>query len=350
MLELGYDWYAGLWEVVVKSSVAIIGGGIVGSAAAYFIARSMGSGDVVVIEPDPSYTLATTPQGAGGVRQQFSVAENIAMSRFSLDFYKSFSKNLTGVPELPDIAFREQGYLFVVTEQGEATLRANQELQSSMGVDAHLLNYSDLREKFPSIMRDDIVLACYTPDDGWIDPTAALWGFRRAAQHHGAEYVQARVVGMDHDNTKVKAVHLDDGRRLQADYFINSAGPWVDSVAQMSGGSLPVVPMCRVQHFWKCAEAIEPLPLVKDESGMFFRPEGEGYAGGRPSFDIQPGFVDDIYTGYFANYFEETIWPMLASLVPNFESVRLQRSWAGHYAQNTLDGKHDHRCLLAASP
>jgi len=110
----------------------------------------------------------------------------------------------------------------------------------------------------------------------------------------------------------------------------------------MSGAELPVVPMCRVQHYWKCAEPLEPLPLIKDESGMFFRPEGAGFAGGRPSFDIQPGFVDDIHSGYFANYFEDTVWPLMANLVPKFECLQLQRSWAGHYAQNQFD-QHHHR-------
>ncbi|MEM1297218.1 MAG: FAD-dependent oxidoreductase, partial [Verrucomicrobiota bacterium] len=68
---------------------AVIGGGIIGCAAAYFLARSGEAGSVCVIEPDPSYEHATTPQGAGGVRQQFSVAENIEMSRYSLTFYKT---------------------------------------------------------------------------------------------------------------------------------------------------------------------------------------------------------------------------------------------------------------------
>ena len=31
---------------------------------------------------------------------------------------------------------------------------------------------------------------------------------------------------------------------------------------------------------------------------MFFRPEGDGFAGGRPRFDIEPGFTDDIYSGF----------------------------------------------------
>lgn len=322
----------------MKRDIAIIGGGIVGSAAAYFLARSGQAGDVVVIEPDPSYAFATTPQGAGGVRQQFSVRENVEMSQFSLRFFKSFAELLSDIPDVPDIQFREQGYLLLVSKDGEKTLRRNQAQQASLGVDAELLDYPEIRRRFPSIARSDIALGCYTPDDGWIDPNSALWGFRRAAEHLGVQYVCARVTDIASNGSKVVSLSLDDGRTIEADYFINTAGPWVSEVASMTGASLPVVPMCRVQHFWKCADRIEPLPLVKDESGMFFRPEGDVFAGGRPSFDISPGFVDDINSGFFANYFEETIWPMMAALVPKFETLKLQRSWAGHYAQNTLDG------------
>jgi len=323
---------------IVKRDIAIIGGGIVGSAAAYFLARSGHAGDVVVLEPDSSYEFATTPQGAGGVRQQFSVSENVEMSRFSLGFFKEFVDHLSGIPNVPDIQFKEQGYLFLVRSDGDETLRRNHALQTSLGVYAELIDYPEIRRRFPSIERDDIALGCYTPNDGWIDPNGALWGFRRAAEHLGVQYVRARVTDVASDRSKVLSLSLDDGQTIDADYFINTAGPWASEIAKMTGANLPVVPMCRVQHFWKCAHDLEPLPLVKDESGMFFRPEGDGFVGGRPSFDVLPGFVDDIHVGFFANYFEETIWSMMAALVPKFETLKLQRSWAGHYAQNTLDG------------
>ena len=322
----------------MKHDIVIIGGGITGSAAAYFLARSGAAGSVAVLEPDPTYEFATTPQGAGGVRQQFSVAENIEMSRYSLGFFKNFTDHMADIPDLPDINFTEEGYLFLVTQDGEATLRRNQALQSSFGVKAELMDRAALHRKFPSIEREDIVLGCHTPDDGWIDPTAGLWCFRRAAEHLGVQYIKARVTDIVTSDSRVESVQTDDGQRIAADFFINTAGPWVGEIAAMTGGHLPVVPMCRVQHFWKCAHDLEPLPLVKDESGMFFRPEGDGFAGGRPSFDIEPGFIDDIYSGFFAYYFEDTIFPMLAALLPKFNEIRLERSWKGHYAQNTLDG------------
>jgi glycine/D-amino acid oxidase-like deaminating enzyme len=93
----------------LKHDIIIIGGGITGSAAAYFLARSGAVGSIAVIEPDPTYEFATTPQGAGGVRQQFSVAENIEMSRYSLGFFKDFGDHLADIPDLPDIGFTEEG-------------------------------------------------------------------------------------------------------------------------------------------------------------------------------------------------------------------------------------------------
>lgn len=320
-----------------KCDIAVVGGGVIGSAAAWFLAESGQAGDVVVIEPDPTYEFATTPQSAGGVRQLFSRPENISLSQFSLDFYQHFAARLASAGDVPDVGFRKQGYLFVVEQDGISTLESNYALQTSMGARAELLDRGALAEKFPSIQRDNIELGCYSGDDGWIDPNAALQGFRRGAQKLGVTYLQDRVVGMDTGGGSLRGVTLESGRTLQSQFFVNTAGPWVNEIAEMSDDELPVRPMCRVQHFWHCAHELEPLPLVKDEAGLFLRPEGDGFAGGRPSFDIAPGFVDDINYGYFADYFERIVWPMIADLIPKFEDIKLQRSWQGHYAQNLLD-------------
>jgi len=320
-----------------KFDVTIIGGGITGSSAAWFLGSSGRAGRVVVIEPDPTYEFATTPQSAGGVRQLFSRPENIAMSQFSLDFYQHFAERLAGITDLPSIGFRKQGYLFVVTAAGIEMLERNHALQTSMGARAELLDRQALAQQFPSIQRPDVELGCYSGDDGWIDPNAALQGFKRAALQAGVTYKKDRVVGLNTDATAVHEVVLESGETVATDFVVNAAGPWASEIAAMTGAELPIRPMCRVQHYWTCPHPVEALPLVKDEAGLFLRPEGEGFAGGCPSFDIEPGFVADINYGFFANYFEEVVWPMIASLVPKFEDIRLRRSWSGHYAQNLFD-------------
>lgn len=322
----------------MKFDTAIIGGGIIGSAAAHFLARDRRAGEIAVIEPDPSYALATTPQGAGGVRQLFSLPENIAMSRFSLAFYEGFDAEMACPGYQPAIGFRRQGYLFVVGDSGAATLETNHKRQTSMGVHAELLDASGLKERFPSLGVGDVALGCHSPDDGWIDPYAALLGFRRNAEHRGATYLRGRVVALEGSGRAVTSARLDDGREVEAELFVNTAGPWASEIAAMIGANLPVKPMCRVQHYWRCDAELEPLPLVKDETGMFFRPEGAGFAGGCPSFDIEPGFMADVDRGYFANYFEERVWPLIARRLPKFETIKLERTWGGHYAQNLFDG------------
>lgn len=125
---------------------------------------------------------------------------------------------------------------------------------------------------------------------------------------------------------------------ITGEFFINTAGAWVSEIAEMTAAKLPVKPMCRVQHYWLVEAEIGPLPLVKDGTGAFFRPEGNGFVGGRPSFEIDSGFVWDVERGYFADYFERTVWELLANMVPKFEIIKMQRQWGGHYAQNIFDG------------
>ena len=87
--------------------VVIIGGGIIGSAIAYFLKASHHfQGDVAVIERDPSYAKASTPRSLGGVRQQFSIRENIEIGLFGVDFVKRASQYLSVDNEPVDLGWR----------------------------------------------------------------------------------------------------------------------------------------------------------------------------------------------------------------------------------------------------
>ena len=72
-----------------KPDTLVIGGGIVGCATAYFLTRRDPSHRVVVVEQDPSHRYSATARSAGGVRQQFSTPENIALSQFTLDIIRN---------------------------------------------------------------------------------------------------------------------------------------------------------------------------------------------------------------------------------------------------------------------
>jgi sarcosine oxidase len=85
----------------------------------------------------------------------------------------------------------------------------------------------------------------------------------------------------------------------------------------------------------RCREKIAHTPLTIDPTGVYFRPEGDGYlCGVSPPRDRDPDTLDLEIEN---DLFYELVWPTLAHRVPAFDAVRLVSSWAGHYAYNPLD-------------
>ena len=165
----------------MKADIIIIGGGIVGSSIAYHLSQLPGAGKVLVLERDATYTRAATPLANGGIRRLFSLPENIQMADFGLSFYQDFAQHMKVGEQNADIGFRRQGYLFISDNGGAQQMEENYRLQESMGVPVELLSPTQLAERFPSLKQNGIDLAVLSDHDGWIDPYAALMGFRRKA-------------------------------------------------------------------------------------------------------------------------------------------------------------------------
>lgn len=316
----------------MRHDIVIIGGGIIGSSIAYHLARA-GAGDVAVIERDPTYEIAATPRGSGGIRQLFSLPENVAMTRHGLPFYESFDETMAVDGEAPAISFRRQGYLFVSDGGDAATMEANFRNQEKLGVAAELLDGPALGRLFPSIRTDDVEIAVHSPNDAWIDAHAALQGFRRKARSLGVTYLQDEFAAAQIADGKAAAVICASGERIEAELFVLAAGAWSGEVGHLFGVDLPVEPMSRESYFFRCEAALEPLPFIKSETDLAFRPEGTGYTGGVPDWSVPAGWNWELDP----HRFEEVVWPALAHRVPAMETLRLERGWRGHYARNSLD-------------
>nr|WP_208852079.1 FAD-dependent oxidoreductase [Paracoccus pantotrophus] len=98
----------------MKTDVAIIGGGAMGSAVAYYIRTMDPSVRVTVIERDPTYEIASTPRASGGVRRLFSLPENIELSNYSIPFFENFSQTMAIDGQPAEIGFKKGGYIFIV--------------------------------------------------------------------------------------------------------------------------------------------------------------------------------------------------------------------------------------------
>ncbi|XP_061870005.1 FAD-dependent oxidoreductase domain-containing protein 1 isoform X2 [Colius striatus] len=173
-----------------EADVVVVGGGVVGWSVAYWLKaleRRRYGMKVLVVERDPTYSQASTVLSVGGIRQQFSLPENIRMSRFSAAFLRNINEHLGVLNEPPiDIQFQPSGYLFLASPQNAAVLEATVQLQREEGAQVALLSPTQLKEKFPWMDTEDVAVGSYgLEDEGWFDPWTLLNAFKRKAMSLG---------------------------------------------------------------------------------------------------------------------------------------------------------------------
>lgn len=315
--------------------IVIVGGAIVGSATAYYLQKHGFKGSIAIIEKDTSFKRACTSLSLGGIRQQFSTPENIALSTFGLKLVRRLKDEFG--PEA-DVGFKEQGYLIMASEAGLAVLEENHRTQVSCGADNVILRGADLAARFPYLNTQGVAAACFgLSGEGWVDPYSLMSLFRKSAIGRGATAITAAVTGLTRTGNAVTAVTLDTGETIGCGQLVNAAGPAAGAVAAMAGLELPVGPRKRYVFVVDCPDAPEALhrgPLSVDVTGIFWRPEGRNFLTGVSPEEHEEPPVDWEMDHAF---FEERIWPGLAERVPAFESLKVVGSWVGHYDYNALD-------------
>lgn len=320
--------------------------------------------NVLVVERDAGYTSASTVLSVGGVRQQFSLAENIEMSLFGYNFVVNGREHLGDV----DLCYQPNGYLILASEKGAHILAKNSKLQNELGARNELLGPEALRQRFPWLSTEGVELGCHGIDkEGWFDPWALLMGYKKKARALGANFANGSVVGFEwNDSGGLSGAVVDAGDGLQRtvkfDTCVLAAGAYSGQVARLAGigdkeakeaslsVALPVEPRKRYVYVVSTQGKNCPglaTPLTVDPDGTYFRRDGlcgNFLCGRSPNEDEEPECETlDVDHGYF----ETDVWPTLANRVPAFESVKIQSSWAGFYDHNTFDengviGRHPH--------
>lgn len=371
----------GLSTVKKQVDFLVVGGGPVGSSIAYHLAKA-GVQNVAVLEQDLSYRTASAMLSAGGIRQQFSVPENVKMQIYGADFLKN-KEALAVDGELPDLQFHENGYLFLTGEKSQNILLKNYKTQQENGASwINLLQKSELEQKFPWLQTDDLTMGTFgTKNEGYFDPWLFVAAIKKKAQSLGVEYIEAKVVGgqltsatpgstssykIDH-LTAVNPKNPSTTIHINAGTVINAAGAWsgkfVENLSKSVSNSASVHPL-PVNPRKRCIFSIHcrapsglaengkeyPMPpsntpLVVDPSGVYFRPEigrtGHFIAGVSPAEHEDHDVPEDQQKSALQNVdhhlFEDLIWPALYHRVPAFQEIKVTSSWAGFYDYNSLD-------------
>ena len=322
--------------------VVIIGGAMMGSSTAWFLTDNPDfNGSVLVVEMDSSYAKSSTAHTNSCMRQQFSNKINVQISQFAAEFVKNLRGHMGGDTRVPELDIQNYGYMYLADNEGFAdVLRSNQKVQLEAGAETQLLDANEIKARYPFYNVDDILLGSINlKDEGYWDGGTVFDWWRRSAKDRGVEYVTNRVAAIDVQGSKVQSVTLESGEVIACGQVVNASGPRAALTSKMAGINLPVEPRKRFTWIFSAEQPLDQdLPLTIDPSGVHVRQDGpKTYLAGsapNPEDDIA---VDPTDFNMDHSRWENHVWPIIASRIPQFEAIKVVTEWAGHYAYNTLD-------------
>jgi glycine/D-amino acid oxidase-like deaminating enzyme len=316
----------------MKADVVVIGGAVMGASVAFWLTKMRPGLDVLVVEKDTSFARSSTALSVASIRQQFTTAVNVEISRFGIGFIRDFAA-LSGL----DLGLKENGYLFLAsTDEGAGTLAEVAAMQRAHGAATELWSPGQIAARFPWLNTDDLTAATFGPrDEGWFDNMGLLAGFRSMAKAQGARFVTDRVTGLTVRSGRVVAVILEKAGPVACGQAVNAAGTRASDVMRMAGLDLAVEPRKRTVFVIDAPNARHPdAPLLVDQ-GFYLRPEQGHWITATVPQDDGPCAPDDFEPDL--DLFEAVIWEQLYHRAPGFDAVKVVRHWVGHYAFNTLD-------------
>ena len=327
-------------QVPATADVVIVGGGVNGLTTAYELSR-LGVKNIVVLEKN-YLGSGSTGRCGGGIRQQWTTAENIRLAQESVRLYENMSAELGY-----QVFFRQGGYLMVTESEGDLpSLREAVKLQNSCDVPTEFLQPEDCRRIVPDLDISRIKGATFCPKDGTAYPFAVVWGYARACHRRGVRvHIRTTVTEVEMDDGRITGVVTDRGR-IATPVLLNCAGPWARSLAARVGVNLP---NRQERHEIMVSESLKPFldPMVISiTNGIYFSQSLRGEIVGGIGDPAEPRWENpDDFDTHSQLRFAVRFARALLGYYPRARDVRLMRQWAGMY-----DVTPDHRPILGGVP
>jgi len=314
-------------QEVKSAQTVIIGGGIIGLAIAYNLAKM--SHKVIVVEK--TYIASQgSGRNAGGVRQQGRLPAEVPIVMEATKMWDTLSEEL-GV----DTEFRRTGNLFLATTDAE--LEAHHIMSERIrkqGLNVYVVDEKEARRIVPALKEGVCKGGSYSPTCGMANPLFTTLGYGAKARSLGVEIMEyTDVTDIRTINNRVDGVVTDKGY-IKCDRVVIAAGSWSPALGKMVGIDIPITP-CRNQMM-----VTEPIPpLVKP-----FLLTGTCYCNQTKDGSMIIGNVDpeDYCLGNSANVNEFKISARnMINYIPQLANVNAIRTWGG-----PLDLTPDDMCML----
>ncbi len=217
------------------ADAVIVGGGVTGCSLAFELA-GLGLGRVIVLERR-FIGSGGTGRSVGIIRQLYPTRETTQMVLRSLAVFERFGEAVAG-----QSGFIRSGALIGVSAAMRPSLEKALALQRSLGVQAEILEPSELGRVEPTIDASALGAVLYEPGSGYGDPTAVTAGYAEAARKRGVVIEQGQeVTAIRQSGGRAVGVATASGDLIDAPIVVNAAGLWSPALARLADVELPII-------------------------------------------------------------------------------------------------------------
>lgn len=218
-----------------SADVVIIGAGIVGSSAAYYLARR---GKSVVLLEKGAVANEQSSRNWGWVRQNGRNLKELPLGIHSRQLWEGLEAEL-GQP----LGWAQEGNIDIATTDDEMDyFRRWQTGATAVGLETEVLSEGEVRERVPGLT-GPMVGGIFSPSDGQADPHRVAPAFSRAATGLGASvHENIAVETVLTEGGTVTGVRTDRGD-IAAPVVVVAAGAWSTRLLWKLGLKLPQRPI-----------------------------------------------------------------------------------------------------------
>src|SRR4249920_2938703 len=266
-----------------RAQTVIVGAGIVGASAAYYLAE-LGVTDVLVLDQGPLFETGGSTSHAPGL--VFQTNGSRTMCRIAQDTVALYDGlDLDGEPGWYGVGSLE----VATTPERVEDLKRRQGFARSYGIeDTELLTPEGAAERVPLLNAGHILGAYHVPSDGIAKAVRIVTALARKAEAKGVAFEGGvTVTGFDTTGGRVHAVETDQGR-IECDRVLLCAGIWGPTVGAMAGVPVPLV---AVQHQLVWTDPVPELaglageevthPILRHQDvSLYYRHRGDHYGVG----------------------------------------------------------------------
>ncbi|GIJ98046.1 hypothetical protein Aspvir_000155 [Aspergillus viridinutans] len=302
--------------------IAIAGGGIVGSALAYFLSESLENGkEVVLIDRSFSQLKGSTGCAPGFIGQY---NESEALTRLAMDTVSEYRK-------IPG-AFENIGGLEVATTpEGVQKLKVRYDMAKKVGLPAELLSPEQATKLAPDLVKSDILTALHFASDGAANCARITSFFQDQARENSVHFLETDVKEIIQENGCANGVLTTSGL-VKAEKVVIATGIWSENLCNF-GVPIPVIP---VAHPYMYGEQREPKPRKSPfvrwpEFYVYARDHGTAY--GLGSYDHKPLYhkPNETAVGDWVDAFDASL-ERARSLIPAETNLTTKEKFNGLFS------------------